>query len=83
VTSERFRLHADTVTGCERWYVPAIADDDRLEKVLVEMVDVLDDAILERGTHADVIEDGKVLHVLAEADAARVRADRDIELRGQ
>lgn len=33
--------------------------------------------VLERGRHADVVEHGQVLHMLAQADAAGVRTYRD------
>ena len=48
--------------------------------MLVQVIDVLAHAILQRAADRDVIEDRQVLHVLAEADAARVRADRLLEL---
>ena len=48
--------------------------------MLVQVVDPLDDAVLERPAHADVVEDREVLDVLAQADAAGVRADGDAEL---
>ena len=51
--------------------------------MLVQVVDPLDDAVLERAADGDVVEEREVLDVLAEADAARVRADRDAELRRQ
>ena len=47
------------------------------------MVDPLDDAVLERAADGDVVEERQVLDVLAQADAARVRADRDAELGGE
>jgi len=47
--------------------------------MLVEVVHVLEHAVLQRGAHPDVVEDREVLHVLAEAHAARVRADRHPE----
>ena len=50
-------------------------------EVLVQVVDPLDDAVLQRAADADEVEDGEMLHVLAEADAAGMRADRDAELR--
>ena len=49
--------------------------------MLVQVVDVLDDSVLERGAHRDVVEDRKVLHVLAQSDAAGVRADGHAKLR--
>src|SRR6266550_583969 len=61
----------------------AIANHDGVHKVLVQVIHVLDDAILERPTDADVVEDRKVLHILTQAHPARVRADGDPELRGE
>ena len=48
--------------------------------MLVQVLHVLEHAILERAADGDVVEDRDVLHVLAKADAARVRADGDAEL---
>ena len=44
------------------------------------MVDPLDHPVFERAADAQVVEDGKMLDVLAEADAAGVWADRHAEL---
>jgi hypothetical protein len=51
--------------------------------VLVQVVDVLHHPPVQAGAHPQVVEDGQVLDVLAEPDAAGVRADRHPELRGQ
>ena len=51
--------------------------------MLVQMIDELAHAIVERGTDGDVVEHRHVLRVLAQADAARVGADRNAELRRQ
>ena len=61
----------------------ATADADGGEEVLVEVVDELDDAVIHGGGDAEEIEDGEMLDVLAEADAAGVRADGDVELCGE
>ena len=39
-----------------------------------------DPAILERSAYCDVVKDGKMLHVLTEPDAARVRTNRHAKL---
>ena len=46
----------------------------------MQVVDVLDHPALERAGDADVVDDRQVLHELAQADAAGVRADRDAGL---
>src|SRR5256714_11692353 len=61
----------------------AVANHDRVHKMLVQVIHVLDDAVLERPAHADVIEHREVLHVLAQAYAAGMWADGDAELRGE
>jgi len=55
--------------------------DARIEKVLMQVVDVFRDAPLERPADADVVEDRFVLHVFTQADAAGVRADWNSEFR--
>src|SRR5262245_5572033 len=51
--------------------------------MLVQVVDVLGDAVLERCAHADVVEDRQMLYILTETDAAGVRTHRNAEVRGQ
>jgi hypothetical protein len=49
----------------------------------MQMVHVLEDTILEGSAHGDVVEDGEVLHVLAQPDAPGVWTDRDSKLRSE
>jgi hypothetical protein len=51
--------------------------------VLVQVVDVLKDPAIGAGRDRDVVEHRQVLDHLAQAHAARVRADGDAELSGQ
>ena len=66
------------------WHAVAPAfHRERLHEVLVEVLGVLGHAVLERAADADEVERGEVLHVLAEADASRVRAHRNVEVIGE
>lgn len=60
--------------------VVAVLDDGGVGEVLVEVVDVLDDAVLAAAGHRDVVEHRQVLHQLAQSDATGVGADRDAVL---
>src|SRR5204863_9145181 len=71
VLVERSRPHGDAVAGGQRSRVAPFHDPHRVHEVLVQVVHVLADAVLEGGAQRDVVEDGQVLDVLAEADAAR------------
>src|SRR5260370_24451726 len=64
-----------------RRQVAAVAQLDRLDEVLVEVIDVLARAVLEPPAHGDEGEDREVLDVLAPADPPGVRTDLDSELR--
>lgn len=77
---DRLGVHLGAEARQARREVPAALDDDRVDEVLVQVVDVLDHAAVQRTADADVVEHGQVLHQLAQADAAGVRADRDAEL---
>ncbi len=66
-----------------RRHVGTALDVRRHDEVLVQVVDVLDHATLTAAADGDEVEHGKVLHGLAEADAAGMRADRHAELRGE
>ena len=58
-------LHLDTVPGLHRRLVVAILDYGRVLEVLVEVVHVLQDALLP--AHAHVVDGAQVLSVLREA----------------
>ena len=51
--------------------------------MLVKVIDPFDNPVLERAADRDIVEKRQVLHVLAETDSARVRADWNPELRGE
>src|SRR5688572_27793309 len=51
--------------------------------MLVQVVDVLGDAVLEAGADANIVDHNEMVDILAEADAAGVRANRDVELFGE
>src|SRR5213592_5267230 len=70
VRRQTLGLHRDAVARRGGRHVMAIANHDGVHKMLVQVIHVLDDAILERPTDADVVEDRKVLHVLAQPHAA-------------
>src|SRR5215217_9473935 len=80
---ERLGPHLDRVSRRRGRHVAAVLDPHGVEEVLVQVVHVLQDAVLQRGANSYVVEDREVLDVLAQAHAARVRADRDSELGGQ
>src|SRR4051794_4893109 len=76
VAAQAVRLHLRAVAGTRGRDVAAGADDDRVDEVLVEVVDVLDHPAVELAADGDVVEDGEVLDELAQADSTGVRADR-------
>src|SRR3954447_3970422 len=53
--AKRLRAHLDAVARRLGRDVAPAADDDRVDEVLVELVDVLDDAVLERAAEDDVV----------------------------
>ncbi len=69
----------DAVAGVVGDHVMAAADDDGMKEVFVKVVDVLDDTVGEGAGDGEEVEDGEVLDVLAEADAAGVGADGNVE----
>src|ERR1051325_1461145 len=77
ICRQALRTHGDAVTRRRGRHVAAVANDDRVEEMLVQMIDILDDTIVERSADADVIEHREVLHVLAQSDAAGVRTARN------
>ena len=74
-------FHLGGVAGGSWRDVAAALDLHGIDEVLVEVIHVLQDPVLERGADTDVVEDGEVLDVLAQSDAAGVRADGYAELR--
>ena len=77
---EALGLHCDAVAGRRGGHVPPVLQGNGIDEVLVEMIDVFDDAIFQRGADAEIVEDGEVLHVLAQAHAAGMRAHGHPEL---
>src|SRR6266581_2651779 len=59
VRRQTLGLHRDAVARRRGHHVMAIANHDGVHKVLVQVIHVLDDAILERPTDAEVVEDRK------------------------
>ena len=52
---QRLRPHRDAISRQVRRHVPPVADLYRVEEVFVEMVDVFQDAILQRSRDVDVV----------------------------
>ena len=73
----------DAVARTRGRHVTASPDDDGILEVLVQVIDVFDHPSFHRSGHGDVVEHRQMLHVLAQADAAGVRAHRHAELGGQ
>src|SRR5262245_2178320 len=63
--------------------IAAIADHDRSDEVLVQMIDELDDAAVRGPRDGNEVEHRQVLDGLAQPDAAGVGADGHAELRGE
>src|SRR4029079_4855508 len=61
--------------------VAAAAHHHRIDEMLVQVIDELGDAVVHARRHRQKVPHRQVLHQFAEPDAARVRADRDSELR--
>src|SRR5262245_22723852 len=78
---QRLRADLDAVARRRRSEVAAADDPDRVDEVLVQVVDELAYAGFERRADRDEVEHGHVLGVLAEPDAAGVGAHRHAELR--
>src|SRR5207244_8532342 len=79
VPPEAVREHLCRVARSLRREITAVPDPHRIDEVLVQMVDVLDHPTGQVAADRDVIEDRQVLDELAQAHAARVRADGDTE----
>src|ERR1700740_1731573 len=61
VSVDRLRPHGVAVAGPGRGRRAGIADDAGVDEVLVEVVDVLTQAVLEGAAHRDVVVDRQVL----------------------
>src|SRR3989442_359222 len=83
VGSNRRGIHRHAISWSVRGYIAATPDDDRMHKMLVQVGCVLDHAVLQRAAYRDVVEEREMLHIFTQANASRVRADRDAELGGQ
>src|SRR5262245_31383907 len=77
---EGLRSDLDAVPRRRRGEIAAADDGDRVDEVLVEVVDELADAVVERRANGDEVEHRDVLRVLAQPHAAGVRTHRHTEL---
>src|SRR5690606_17897993 len=78
VAIERFVQHPDAESG-HRWrHVAAGTDNARILEVFVQMIHVLDAAIVQGGRQHDVIDHRVVLYVFAQADASRMWPHRRV-----
>src|SRR5262245_27093170 len=59
-----------------------LTNDYRIEEVFMQMIDVLENTVLKRPAGADIVENGEVLHILAQAYPAGVWADGNTEFGG-
>src|SRR5713101_4377271 len=80
VGPHRFGLHLAAVARPAGRHVATPDDLRRIDEMLMEVVDVLADAVAQGAAYRDVVEDRQVLHVLTEPDATGVRAHRNSEL---
>src|SRR5689334_21810211 len=80
ILAQRLGAHLNAVAGPLRGHVVPVADRDRVQEVFVEMIDILQHPVLQRAADTDIVHHRQVLHVLAEAHAAGMRADRHPEL---
>src|SRR5258705_8521544 len=78
---QRLGPDLDAVARGRRREIATTDNANRVDEMLVQVVDELAYAVVERRADGDVVEHRNVLCVLAEADAARVRTDRHAELR--
>src|SRR5215831_10120921 len=77
---ERLGFHFNAVTGIEWRQVVPVFHLYRIHKVFVQVIDIFDDAVFERRTNRNVIEERKMLHVFTETYAPGVRANRNAKL---
>src|SRR5579875_2717581 len=77
IAGNRRGVHSHAIPWSFGWHITAVLDDNRMHKMLVQVRCVLDHAIFQRAAYRDVVEEREMLHILAQADASRVRADRN------
>src|SRR5882762_11938562 len=60
-----FGSNSNAVAGLFRRHVTSIADHDRIEKMLMQMIDIFDHPVFKRSRQANVVEQGNVLDIFA------------------
>src|SRR5579875_87984 len=65
-----------------RQQITSVPNPHRMAKMLMQMIDKFDHAILKAAGHRQIIKHRKVLNVFAKPDTSRVRTNRNTELRG-
>ena len=79
VAGQRLRADFDVVARFVRSYVSSVADNYATEKVFVQMVDLVNHAVMHRGGDAQIVEHREMLHVLAKTYSASVRTHGNLE----
>ena len=57
-----------------------VANHDRINKMVMQVIDIFDHAVFEQSRHTNIVEQGNMLDIFAQADAACVGADRHTKL---
>src|SRR5204862_6563013 len=81
VPLKRFSLHRDTIARHAWGHISSVPYDYRVDKMFVQMIDVFDPPPVERTAHCDIVEDRKMLDILAKADAAGMRTNGHAKFR--
>src|SRR3954451_9126121 len=68
VAIKRGWLHGDRETRRVRGHVGGAADDAGVFEMFVEMIDILDDAVLHRSRDAQIVDHRDVLDIFAKPD---------------
>ena len=80
---ERKIFHRDAGAWRDWRHITPPMDDARVNKMLMQMIHVLDPAVFHRTGYADKIENRFMLHIFAKAHPAGVRTDWHSEFRGE
>src|SRR6266545_2586415 len=78
---ERILLHFDAIARSQRRHVTVALHQHGVDEVVVQMIYIFQHPILQRAADSYVVEDGKVLDILAQAHSTCMRTNRNAKLR--
>src|ERR1700726_5137400 len=82
VCKQSLRKYLGAIPGFFRQQIVAVCYASGISKMFMQMIYEFNDTVFERRRYPQIVKDRQVLHAFAQADSARVGANRNVEFSG-